>query len=256
MKKAILVASFGTSYEDTCVKNIDAVEKTVRDNFSDYTIYSAFTSEMIRKKLAKTGKIIENVPTALEKMKTDGISEVVILPTHLIYGIEYEKVCTQANNFKHDFKAIRVAKPLLSDVDIINRVLQIITEHNTIEDDEAIVLMGHGSEHYANMVYPAMNYVAQDFGFNNVFTCTVEGYPEIDSIIKMLKNKNYKKVLLTPLMLVAGDHANNDMASNDDDSLKSVLEHSGFIVRCIVKGLGEYKEIREIYCENIAEQIV
>ncbi len=254
LKKAILVASFGTSYEETRIKNITAVENEIKDSFKDCAIYTAFTSEMIRKKLAKSGVLIDNVCTALEKMKSENIREVIILPTHLIFGIEYEKVCVAAKKYEHEFDTIKIAKPLLKDTEAVKNILSILVTSINVEEDEAIVLMGHGSEHHANMIYPAMNYIAQEAGFENIFTCTVEGYPEIDSTIKDLNKHGYKKVLLTALMLVAGDHANNDMASDEQDSLKSVLISNGFTVRCLVKGLGEYERIRKMYCENVREQ--
>ncbi len=254
MKKAILVASFGTSYEETRIKNINAVENEIRNNFKGFAVYTAFTSEMIRRKLEKSGTFIDNVCTALEKMKSDNIREAIILPTHLIFGIEYEKVCAAAKKFEHVFDTIKIAKPLLKDTQAVKTILGILANSINVDEDEAIVLMGHGSEHHANMIYPAMNYIAQESGFNNIFTCTVEGYPEIDSTINDLKKHGYKKVLLTALMLVAGDHAINDMASDEEGSLKSVLTSNGFTVRCLVKGLGEYGKIRKMYCENVHEQ--
>ncbi len=253
MKKAILVASFGTSYEETRQKNIVRLENEIANKFSDYKIYSAYTSKFIKRKLNERGLNITDVPETLEIMKNDGITDVIILPTHLLCGIEYDLVCAQAEDFKESFNNIKIGKTLLSDTESVKEVLEIIYESNFESEDEAIVLMGHGSEHFANMVYPAMNYIAQTEDLKGMYIGTVEGYPEIEQVIKSIKRDGYKKVLLAPLMLVAGDHAINDMASDEDDSWKTILEQEGISVRCTIKGLGEYPKILDIYCRKAQE---
>lgn len=249
--KAILVVSFGTSYQNTREKNIDAILSDVEG--LGFPTYSAFTSNMIIKKLAKNGEIIFDVSSALNQMIQDNITEVLVLPTHLLYGYEYEKILSQIDEFKLKFDSIKIAKPLLSDNDDMLKVINILSNEIKTQPNEAIVLMGHGTEHFSNVVYPALDYMAKQQGYPHIFITTVEGYPEIDDVLKLLKNTNYTKILLSPLMLVAGDHAVNDMASDEDDSLKTILQNDGYEVETLIKGLGEYSSIREMYLNHLKD---
>ncbi len=255
MKKAILVTSFGTSYEETRQKNLVAIEKEIEKRFKEHKIYAAYTSKIVKRILSERGIYIYNVSEAMQAMKNDGITEVVLLPTHLLCGIEYDKLCLQAEEFAGDFEKLSILKPLLSDTETAKEVLHIIYDNNFTEKDEAIVLMGHGTEHFANMVYPAMNYMAVTENLEGMFVGAVESYPDINELLPQIK-KSYKKVLLTPLMVVAGDHAVNDMASSEEDSWKSIFEQNGTSVKALVKGLGEYTEIVDIYCKKIEEAVL
>lgn len=249
--QGILVVSFGTSFKETREKNITAIENEVEE--LGLKTYSAFTSNMIRRKLAQNGEILFDVEQALLQMKHDKITDVLILPTHLLYGFEFEKIVDDVNKCKSNFNSIEIAKPLLGDtkdmIDVINIINDEYKQH--LLENEAIVLMGHGTEHYANSTYPALDYIAKQQNCPHIFITTVEGYPNIDIVINQLKQTQYNKVLLLPLMLVAGDHAINDMASDDDDSLKSILSFEGFKVRTLIKGLGEYPQIRQIYLDHL-----
>lgn len=249
--QGILIVSFGTSFADTRRKNIDAIENDVKS--LGFTTYQAFTSSMIIKKLSKNGENIFDVKQALTKMKNDNITDVIILPTHLLYGFEYEKIISSSNEFISQFDSLKIAKPLFGTNQDMIDIINIIANEYKLPSNQAIVLMGHGTEHFSNALYPALDYIAKEQKFPHIFITTVEGYPDIQNVISMLKNTEYSSVLLLPLMLVAGDHAINDMASNDDDSLKLILINAGFQVETLIKGLGEYSNIRKIYLKHLKE---
>lgn len=252
-KRGILLVSFGTSYDETRAKTIDALEDDIKVEYPDYQVYTAFTSSIIRGILAKRGIEINDVKKALEKMECDGIKEVKILPTHLLYGEEYDKLVSEANAFTNKFEAIDIAKPLLASTEDIMEVGNIVNHNIPVAKDECIVLMGHGTPHFCNTVYAAMDYICKSMDFRHIFVGTVETFPAVEDVVKLVNKSEYKKVILTPLMLVAGDHAINDMASSEEDSWKSVFENEGFGVRTILRGLGEYREIRSIYKSHLNE---
>ena len=156
--------------------------------------------------------------------------------------------------YRDDFKKILYSTPLLTTTEDNEAVLRALkAEHADITDDEALIFMGHGSTHTTNAVYAALDYMCKDLGFDNIHIGTVEGYPELDNVMNLIKDKGYKKLRLAPLMLVAGDHANNDLAGDEEDSWKSILEKEGYTVECVVRGLGEYKGIRDVYLTHLAE---
>lgn len=250
-KKAILVLSFGTSFAETRAKNIEKMESEVAENYPDYEIFTAFTSGMIRKALKKQGIHRYSLEEALEEMKTQNISEVFILPTHLLHGFEYDKIKEEVLNFSKEFEKLELASPLLSDTEVMLDIVKILEQNNPVSPETALVLVGHGTEHFSNAVYPALDYMAKQQGFSHVFFCTIEGYPDVSTMIPMLKNSDYREIKLLPFMLVAGDHAKNDIASQEEDSIKSLLEKEGFSVSVLLKGLGEYPEIRNIYRKHL-----
>ncbi len=251
MNRGILVVSFGTSYDDTRELNIGALENTFREAYPDYKIVRAFTSTIIMDKLRKRNINIPDVEEALEDMLDDGIEEVIVQPTHLIAGDEYDKLCKQAMKYKNSFKKLTIGIPLMYSAEDLARLSEFYGKIFELEDDEAIVLMGHGTEHKINSVYSKFqNQLLQD-RYKHIYIGTVEAEPTIDDIISNLQNTNYKKVVITPLMLVAGDHANNDMVGEDSDSWKSKLEERGYAVRVVLKGMGEYEEIRNMYLEHL-----
>lgn len=254
-KKAILVVSFGTSYKETREKTIDAIENEIKNSFPDYTIYRAFTSNMIIKKLLKTDNLkIFTVKEALEKLIADNVKELIVQPTHVINGIENDLMVETVLKYKDNFESIKIGNPLLtSTLDYENLVKIIIKEFSHLKEKEALVCMGHGSDHYSNSTYPALDYMFKEKGFKNVFVGTVEGYPKLTEVISGLKELNPSKITLMPLMVVAGDHAINDMSSDEEDSWKSILENKGFKVNFSLKGLGEYEDIRKIYIKHIKE---
>ena len=236
MKKGILAVSFGTSHIDTMEKTIDVLEKEFAKTFEEAVVYRAFTSNMIIKKLKRTANIkVQTVGEALEKMAADGIEEVIVQPTHVINGIENDRMLQEVMEHMHLFRKVYVGKPLLSSV-----------------EDEMLVLMGHGTDHHANSAYPTLEYTFHSLGYQQVLVGTVESFPDLRNVMAKLEISGRKKVVLMPFMFVAGDHAKNDMAG-EEDSWKSELEEKGYEVRVILKGLGEFEGIRKIFAEHIEE---
>ena len=153
---------------------------------------------------------------------------------------------------KDKFNSIKIGAPLLTFTDDYKNIINILTkEFSYIKEDEALIIMGHGTNHHANATYAALDYTFKEMGYRNIYIGNVESYPELDNVINLIEHNSYKKLYLTPLMIVAGDHAINDMASDEEDSWKSILENKGFNVECIIKGLGEYKEIRDMFINHI-----
>ena len=251
MKRAILVVSFGTSHPDTREKNITKLENDIKEKFSDDLVCGAFTSSIILKILKKRGEEIFSVNEALEYLVSQEVTDLIVQPTHIIPGHEYEKLKNDVLKFKDNFDTISIGKTLLEDIEDSIKVAVILHNQFPLKEDEALVFMGHGSTNFANYIYPAMNYIFDEKYNDNIFVGTVEAYPDFDAVLKQLKLSSVKKVFLTPLMLVAGDHAKNDMVENDD-SWKNELIKEGYEVETIVKGLGEYEQIREIYIEHIS----
>ena len=254
-KKAILVVSFGTSYEETRKLTIDAIESSIAQAFPNYSIYRAWTSKMILAKLEKRDHIhINNVKEAMEEMAGDGITHVLIQPTHVINGIENDLMKEDALAFKDQFQEISFGDPLLTTEKDNRQVIEALgREFGHIPSDEAVVLMGHGTSHYANTTYAALDYTMKDMGYSNFFLGTVEAYPSMETLLKMLQKFQPAKVHLVPFMIVAGDHARNDMAGDDPDSWYSQFSSAGYQVESCLKGLGEYKGIREIFIRHVKE---
>ncbi len=253
---AIILVSFGTSYEESRQATIVAVEKEVQQAFPDCYVTSAYTSSKIRKKLLeRDGTKIFSVDEALEDAKAKGCKTVLIQPTHMMYGLEYNEMKELAAPYEKQFGKIVFGEPLMATKDEISVVLHALSRGNKLEKKQALVLMGHGTEYFSNFLYAATDYQAKAAGYPEIFVGTVEAYPACEDVIKMVKAAKYKKVLLSPLMLVAGDHANNDMAGDEDDSWKSQFEKAGFKVSVNVKGLGEYPAIRWLYVQHAAKAL-
>lgn len=252
MKKAILVASFGTSYEETRKKTIEAIENSIQEAFPDYPVYRAFTSAIIKKKLEGKGVFIFNVKEALEQMLKDGVEELLIQPTHIINGTEYDMLRNDVTPYLSKFQSVKMGRPLLTSYEDYKELGTIMKKAFPVNEKEALVLMGHGSVHPANSAYPAFEYVLRDLGYENIFVGTVEGYPELNEVKKQLVKGNYQKVCLVPMMIVAGDHANNDMIG-DEDSWKLELEEDGYQVRYILTGLGELSGVQKMFIRNLKE---
>lgn len=255
MKKAILVVSFGTSYHDTLEKTIAATEKAIGEAFPGWEVRRAFTSNMIMKKLrSRDGLEIDSVSQAMAKLEAQGYTHVAVQPTHVMHGEEYEKLLSQLEPYRQRLN-IRVGEPLLDrqeDYELVSDAL--LGWLPGVAEDEALVLMGHGTAHYANASYGQLEQNLQDRQ-KNVYVATVEGYPTLERVIRLLKGRpEIKKITLAPFMLVAGDHARNDMAG-DDDSWKRELEDAGYSVQCILQGLGECPAIRQLFVEHCAQAV-
>ena len=252
-KKAILAVSFGTSHEDTRKVTIDAIEDSMRQAFPKYPVYRAWTSKMIIRKLKNRDNII--VPTvkeAMEQMAADGITDVLVQPTHVINGIENDRMKEDALSFRDSFHSISFGDPLLTTEDDSHKVIAAIArEFSHITKDQALVFMGHGTTHFANSIYAALDYTFKDKGYHNFFLGTVEAYPSMESLKKMVKAYRPKEVVLAPFMIVAGDHAKNDMAGDDPESWYSQFKDEGYEVKTVLKGLGEYEGIRSLFIDHI-----
>ena len=256
-RKAILVVSFGTSYEATRKVTIEAIEKDIAEAYPDYKLYRAWTSKMILAKLKKRDNLhINNVKEAMEEMIADGITDVIIQPTHVINGIENELMKEDALSYQESFHSIRFGTPLLTSEEDNQTVIDTIAgEFSYLKEDEVLVLMGHGTTHYSNAIYAALDYAFKDKGHPNIFLGTVEAYPSMLSLMKMVKAYAPKKVVLAPFMIVAGDHAKNDMAGDDPESWYSQFVQEGFQVESVLKGLGEYEGIRRLFVKHVADTL-
>lgn len=263
LKKAILVVSFGTSYEKTRKLTIEKIENNIKEEFQGYDIRRAFTSHGVIKKLKESyGVFIDKPEEALQKLKEEGYEEVLIQPLHIIPGEEYDYIKNVVEVFKRDksFKRIELGRPALffkgddehspDDYRIFIEALK-----HQISKNEIVVLMGHGTHHPADAVYSCLQCVLGDYGLNNVFVGTIEGYPSLNHVIDNLKKNNIEKITLMPLLIVAGDHAINDMSGEEEDSWKSILLREGFEVDIYLHGLGENPKIQNIYVEHIKDII-
>ncbi len=248
-KKAVLVASFGTSYPKVLSDCIESTEKSIREAFSGYELRRAFTSGFIIGKLAKRdGVNIDDAAGALEKLKDEGFSRIVVQPLHIIPGYEYHKVKKTVYEFerKKAFDEIVLGEPLLFNNEDYKTTIEAIKfQFKDISEDEAVVFMGHGTAHFSNACYYCLQSYMDEEGIN-AYIANVEGCPSLCDAISKLKEKNIKKIVLMPLMLVAGDHAINDMAGGED-SWKSILENEGFEVSVYMHGLGENEAVRRIF---------
>lgn len=258
MKKAILVVSFGTSYPKALAENIVPVERALADAFPDRAFRRAFTSGVIRKKLLqRDGVKIDGVVEALEALRLEGFEDVLVQPTHILHGEESERLMAEAKLYALVFDKFVVAKPLLSSSeDYIELSHAIVREVPELEDDQALVLMGHGTSHYINAAYPAMEYVLHDLGYENVFVGTVEGYPTIEQVIHRLDQQlNARRIVVTPMMLVAGDHANNDLAGEQADSWVNRLKAANYQPEPLLVGLGAYPSVQQIFVRHAREAL-
>lgn len=257
-KKAILAVSFGTSYEDTRKKTIEAIEHTLETHFPEHKIYRAWTSRMIIEKIKKRdGLHIDTVSEAMERMKADGITDVVIQPTHVINGVENDQMKEDAGSYRNSFHSISFGAPLLTtESDNENMVKAVASEFSWMSDRDALVLMGHGTTHYANTVYAALDYRFKDMGYKNIFLGTVEAFPSMQSLMRMVKEFQPERVILAPFMIVAGDHARHDMAGDDPDSWYSQFLSEGLKAECVMKGLGEYPGVRELFVTHAEKAVL
>ncbi len=251
-RKGILAVSFGTSCDETRKKTIDQIEEDMRRRYPDRPVYRAWTSGVIREKLQKRdGVHIMGVGEALSQMAADGITEVLVQPTFVISGMEYEQMRKEVRDRRNLFSRVLAGTPLLAMQEDRTRMLQIIIQELLPQKNEALVLMGHGSEHHANSVYASLDSQFGKMGYPNIFLGTVEGTPYFGSVMKKVKKFHPDHVVLAPFMIVAGNHALNDLAGEGEDSWKSRFEAEGFSVSCILRGLGEYEEVRNLLIDHM-----
>ena len=265
----ILVVSFGTSFNDSRAEDIGGVEKALQAAYPDWSVRRAFTAQIIINHVqARDDEKIDNMDQALERAVDNGVKNLIVQPTHLMHGAEYDELTEAVENYKDKFESVKIAEPLLgevgSDATAINEDKAEVAEAITAEavktagfdsldaakeDGTAFVFMGHGTTHESHAAYPALEYMLRDSGIN-AYVGTVEGYPEIEHVIRRLEANNIKTVNLMPFMLVAGDHAINDMAGDEEDSWKSIFESHGFEVKIHLQGLGENPCIQDKFMRH------
>ncbi len=269
-EKELLVVSFGTSFNDSRVADIKSIEDALQEANPDWSVRRAFTAQIIINHIqARDGEKIDNMDQALERAVANGVKQLVVQPTHLMHGAEYDEMCAAIDKVRDQFDSVEIAEPLLGEVGddatVINAdkeavakaVVAAALEESGYETTAAAkdagvayVLMGHGTAHVAKVTYSQMATQMAELGYENVFVGTVEGEPEetsCEAVIEAVKNAGYTTVVLRPLMVVAGDHANNDMAGADDDSWKTMFEAAGFTVNCQISGLGRIADVQALY---------
>ena len=269
-EKELLVVSFGTSFNDSRVADIKSVEDALQEANPDWSVRRAFTAQIIINHIqARDGEKIDNMDQALERAVANGVKQLVVQPTHLMHGAEYDEMCAAIDKVRDQFDSVEIAEPMLgevgNDATVINAdkeavakaVVAAALEESGYETTAAAkdagvayVLMGHGTAHVAKVTYSQMATQMAELGYENVFVGTVEGEPEetsCEAVIEAVKNAGYTTVVLRPLMVVAGDHANNDMAGADDDSWKTMFEAAGFTVNCQISGLGRIADVQALY---------
>lgn len=249
----LLVLSFGTSFNDSRRLTIGAIEDQLEKSFPDYSVRRGFTANIVIDHVAKRdGEKIDDIDESLKRAVDNGVKNLVVQPTHLMNGLEYEELKGDIAQYSDAFDKIAIGQPLLSSDDDFSRVENAIVDWTKDYDDgeTAIVFMGHGTSADSNGVYQKMQDLLTKDGHTNYFVGTVEATPFLDDVMAAVKKGNYKRVVLEPLMVVAGDHANNDMAGDDKDSWKSQFEAAGYQVECLLRGLGENETIRQIYVEH------
>ncbi len=269
-EKELLVVSFGTSFNDSRVADIKSIEDALQEANPDWSVRRAFTAQIIINHIqARDGEKIDNMEQALERAIANGVKQLVVQPTHLMHGAEYDEMCAAIDKVRDQFDSVEIAEPMLgevgNDATVINAdkeaaakaVVAAALEESGYESTAAAkdagvayVLMGHGTAHVAKVTYSQMATQMAKLGYENVFVGTVEGEPEetsCEAVIEAVKNAGYTTVVLRPLMVVAGDHANNDMAGADDDSWKTMFEAAGFTVNCQISGLGRIADVQALY---------
>ena len=259
-KPVILVVSFGTSYNDSRHITIGAIEDAIRETYPDYDVRRAFTAQIIIDKLAeRDGIVIDNFEQAMDKLVEEGVQKVVVQPTHLMAGYEYTDVLNSLQqNYADKFDAIVLGDPLLTSDEDYSEVVEAICDATAAYDDgqTAICFMGHGTEADSNEDYTHLQQVLTDAGHTSYFVGTVEATPPFDDGVEAAQAAGFTRAVLRPLMVVAGDHANNDMADTEDpDSFASKFIAAGFEVECVVEGLGQLVAIDDIYVRHVADAI-
>ena len=272
-EKELLVVSFGTSFNDSRVADIKSIEDALQAANPDWSVRRAFTAQIIINHIqARDGEKIDNMEQALERAVANGVKQLVVQPTHLMHGAEYDEMCAAIDNYRDKFESVSIAEPMLgevgSDATVINAdkeavakavVAEALKDSGYESTDAAkeagvaYVLMGHGTAHVAKVTYSQMATQMGQLGYENVFIGTVEGEPEdtsCEAVIAAVKEAGYTTVVLRPLMVVAGDHANNDMAGSDEDSWKTMFEAAGFTVDCQIAGLGRIADVQALYAAH------
>lgn len=254
----LMVISFGTSYNDNRRLTIGAIENAMEEAFPDWSVRRGFTSQIIIDHVkSRDGVTIDNVGEALDRAVDNGVKTLVIQPTHLMDGLEYNDVVDEVAQYADAFEQIAIGKPLLTSDEDFQSVMEVITAETAEYDDgnTAICFMGHGTEAQSNQVYAKMQDVLTEEGFEHYYVGTVEAEPSLDDVLAKVQEGEYTRVVLMPLMIVAGDHANNDMAGDEEGSWKTTFEAAGYEVVPVVKGLGEMEGIQELLVQHAQDAV-
>lgn len=245
-KASVLMVHFGTTFDDTRKNTIDAVNSEAEKEFPKMEVREAYTSRIIMRRLKDRGIVKDNPAEALDRLAAEGYTHIIVQPTNIINGVEAKTLEQQLDMYKDKFKEVRIGSALLTTPEDYKSVAEIINkETGKLADDEAVVLVGHGTHDSGNAAYPAMDYTAKSMGYK-FYIGTVEGFPEFDDVVKGLKKDGIKKVVLMPFMFVAGDHANNDIAVD----WKEALEKEGFTVKVKLTSLGMMEDIRKMFIDH------
>lgn len=259
-KKKLLVVSFGTKYQETRENTIGAIERKLEQVFSDYDVHRSFTSQTVIRLIRQSeGVKVDSVSEAMESFVKEGTEQVVVLPTHFMDGREYHKLVEQVQCFQNEIADIRIGSPLVredseEDKKEVCRALATFTQKYR-DEKTAVCLMGHGTDVKANRIYARLQEIFRESGYHDLYIGTVEAYPQAEDVLRQLQKKQYSRVVLEPLMIVAGDHAIHDMAGDVEASWKSLFEKEGYEVDCVMKGMGEIEEIRDIFVRHAEELI-
>ncbi|GHV29510.1 hypothetical protein AGMMS4952_15320 [Spirochaetia bacterium] len=255
-KPVILVVSFGTSFKESRDAAIGGIERAIAAAYPAYEVRRAFTSQIIINHIKKDGDgEIDNVEAAFKRLIKDGVKELIIQPTHIMNGEEYDELITQAKPFESKFTSVKYGKPLLSSDTDYDELITVLTGVTASYNDggTAIIFMGHGAGHETNATYARLVGLFKSKGIPNYYIGTIEAEPALDEIIADIAKTDVKKVVLEPLMIVAGDHANNDMAGDEEDSWKSILSARGYSVTPVLKGLGQFPEVQAMFVRHAGE---
>lgn len=253
-KPVLLAVSFGTSY-DNLDASIGGVEAALASAYPEYELRRAFTAQTVIDIIAeRDGVETDNVIQAMDRMIADGVKEVVIQPTHVMNGFEYDDMMKEVAPYADKFDSMKTGKAILTTDDDFAKLIASITQETAEYNNEetAVVFMGHGTHHEQNAVYSTLQQKLAEAGYANYFIGTVEATPALEDVMAAVKEIGAKKVVLLPMMIVAGDHANNDMAGDEEGSWKTAFINAGYEVECVLKGLGEYAGVQQIIVEHAA----
>ncbi len=255
-KPVLMVVSFGTSFADAREKNIAAIENALAGAFPEYEVRRAFTSGMILKKLReRDGISLDSVPEAMERLVREGVQQVVVQPTYVMNGHEFDDMVRDVRAYEGRFRSLKIGRTLLSNDHDFDALIEIVFSADAamVAPDTALVYMGHGTDHEANRGYAHLQEKLFAAGHRNIFIGTVEATPTVEDVLALVRQGGFHRVVLLPLMIVAGDHATNDMAGDGKDSWKNIFQRAGFDTVCILRGLGERPAIRWMIMGHCAE---
>lgn len=249
----VLAVSFGTTVDEARHSCVEPVEGALARRCAPLPFFRAYTSGVVRRRLGERGIVIPSPEEALEEMARRGVTRAAVQPTHLLAGFEYDKLAAVVDRARPRFRELRLGRPLLWDTQGVEALAQVLSARFPREEGGCVALMGHGTRHPANLVYPALQGVLSRMGRHDLLVGTVEGSPELTQLLPMLEGLGARRVTLAPLLLVAGEHACEDMAGPSPESWRGQLEARGLEVRCLLEGLGALEAVQELYCRRLEE---